>query len=223
LAFYRIIVVGIFHSTLKTESILKMKKRVKVLIIVLSVIVVLFAVFWGVFGDFIKHMQPYRRGVEYYSDGSYSKFGFGFTRYGKIASKYLPKYEDVSKNATDVEFVYCGDGIYSKTVFTVVAAKYDAQTYISKRDEILKTGSDFGVDGFIGETETRYHRLIEKKQIHNGDYMYYVVSCCDKDNSIMYYVLFDAIERSDMVGLSMYNHTFYNFYREFHVECMPAN
>lgn len=199
-----------------------MKSRRRNKLIIISAIAFVFILLWSVFGCWLEYLQPYRSGVEYYSDGSYSKFGFGLFRYGKIASEYLPKYEDVCENATEIDFVYSGGWGQTGTVDAWVALKYDEETYISKRDEILNMGEDFAEDLHIGQKEYRHHRLIKKDRIINGDYVYYVVSCCDKENSVMYAVMFDKKEYTSMGGLSIHSHPYYNFFRDFHTECISA-
>ncbi len=199
---------------------MKVRRRNKLIIILAITIVLIFL--WSIFDCWLEYLQPYKSGVEYYSDDSYSKFGFGFSRYGKIASKYLPKYEDVCGNATEIDFVYSGGWGYTSTVDTLVALKYDKETYILKRDQILQDGVDFGEDGHIGQKEYRHHRLINKERLINGDYVYYVVTCCDKENSIMYAVMFDKKEYTNMESLSIHSHPYYNFFRDFHAECMSS-
>lgn len=201
---------------------MKLRKIHKVIIILVSTFVILSTLFFCFFGDYLKYLQPYREGVEYYSDGSYSRFGFGLSKYGKIAAEYLPEYDEVAENAEDIQFVYSGGWGYSKTVDVFVAVKYDEEIYIAQRDEILSQGESFGEDFHIGEVESRHHRLIDKKQMSNGDYVYYVITCCDKDKSIMYSVMFDYREHKDMGSLSIHSHPYYNFFREFHTECMPS-
>lgn len=201
---------------------MKLRKSHKVIIISVSAFVILLTIFLCLFGDYLRYLQPYREGVEYYSDDSYSRFGFGFHRYGKIASEYLPAYDEVAENAKDIQFVYSGGWGYSKTVDVFVAVKYDEETYIIQRDKILSMGDDFGVDYHIGEVEYRHNRLIDKNRIFGGDYVYYVITCCDKDKSIMYSVMFDDLEHEDMGALSIHSHPYYNFFAEFHTECMPS-
>ena len=196
-------------------------RRCNKVIIILAITIVLI-LFWSILDCWLEYLQPYESGVEYYYDGSYSKFGFGLFRYGEIALEYLPKYEDVYENATEIDFVYSGGWGYTRTVDTWVALKYDKETYISKRDEILQMGVDFAEDGHIGQKEYRHHRLINKDRIINGDYVYYVVTCCDKENSIMYAVMFDKKEYTSMETLSIHSHPYYNFFRDFHTECIPS-
>ena len=42
------------------------------------------------------------RGANHYSEGDYKTFGHGFNRYGKIASEYLPEYDEAAEDATYV-------------------------------------------------------------------------------------------------------------------------
>ena len=83
-------------------------------------------------------------------------------------------------------------------------------------------GEDFGEDCHIGETESRYHRLIDKRKKANGEYVYYIISCCDKDRIITYSVMFDLEDHTDFSSLSIHSHPYDNFFRDFHIECMPS-
>ena len=201
---------------------MKLSKKSRMVVIVISAVIILLAILWASFGYWLKYLQPYRGDIKYYSDGSYSKFGFGFSRYGKISSDYLPKYDELAEDALDVQFMYCGGAGYTKTVDVIVAAKYDQETYIQKQQELLQMGTDFGADYHIGEIESRHHRLIDEGRMFNGDYVYYVITCCDKDRSVTYSVMFDHSAHKDMGKLSTHSHPYHNFFRDFHTECIPS-
>lgn len=185
--------------------------------IIISTLLLVFMLLYYFFPSF--HYEKHE-GVEYYIDASYSKMGFGFNRYGKIASKYLPAYDDVAENATFLNFIYHDGGmLLYKTVEIQVGARYDEATYISKRDEILKMGTDFGTDHMLINSNLRYYRLIDKKYRMNGEYVYYVISCCDRDNAITYMVLFDIHNYDRILFWDDQTMVFSEFWDELHVTC----
>lgn len=168
---------------------IKKSKIKNVLLIILSFLLIAFILLRYFFPSF--HSETYR-GVEYYKTESYIDFGIGFNRYGKIASEYLPKYSDISKNAKYIDFYYNDSyfGIHKYVVITM-GVRYDSDLYASKRDEILQIGKDFGDDYILKDKDFRHYRLIETKSRINGENLYYIISCSDIDNAIMYFVYID--------------------------------
>ena len=158
--------------------------------------------------------------IECYSMEEYRKFGVGFNRYGKIAATYLPKYEDVFEDSKNIEFLYSSGGAYDKTVDVIVNVEYEESAYLSKKEDMLQAGENFGEDMHIGELGSRHHRLMKKFRKLNGEYVYYIVSCCDKDMCITYSVMFDPEEYMDFSSLSIHSHPYYNCFRNIHVKCM---
>ena len=160
------------------------KSGVKKLVVVLLVIAFVFLLNRYFFPSF--HSEEHR-GIEYYNNNSYENFGFGLNRYGKIAMKYLPEYRYVSENSTYMDFYYKDSSIFCyEYVFIAVGVRYEKDTYVLKRDEIIKQSSDFGGD-FATDTKGR---LVSQKRRINGEMLYYVVEYSDADNAIMYWVVF---------------------------------
>ena len=167
----------------------KQSKKRTIFLIISSLILIAFIMLHYFFPSF--HYEIYK-GIEYYSNESYTDFGMGFNRYGKIASKYLPEYEKIAEDATYLDFSYYDSnfGIY-KYVFIGVGVRYDTEHYLAERDEILQMGTDFGQDELLSTYETRHYRLIEQEKRINGERLYYVIGCSDVDHAIMYLVYFD--------------------------------
>ena len=155
------------------EHKIKLSRTKKILLIMVSALLLTFILFHYFFPSF--HSE-FHEGVEYYRDGSYTKFGFGFNRYGKVASKYLPEYDDISKDASYMDFYYSDSyfGI-ARFVITAVGVRYDTERYEAIRSEILQTGTDFGSDGVGTLYKERSYRLMEQKTRANGEHLYYIV------------------------------------------------
>ena len=174
---------------------IKSSRKKTVLLILLAVVLIAFILLRYFFPSY--HHESHR-GIDYYKDGSYTRLGFGFNRYGKIASKYLPEYGDISEDAEYLDFYYLDSSsslhrIY-KNVFVAVGAKYDTEVYQSRRDEILKMGTNFGEKRLANAPEIiTYYRLIEAKTRINGEKLRYIISCSDTDNAIVYFVHFDNL------------------------------
>ena len=174
------------------------KSRGKIIfLIIFSFLLVVLIMFRYFFPSF--YHETYR-GVEYYKTESYVDFGIGFNRYGKIASKYLPRYNDICENAQYLDFYYKDSsfGIH-KYVIIAVGVRYESDIYSSKRDEILQIGTDFGEDYIVNNRDFRHYRLIETKSRINGEKLSYVVGCSDTDNAIMYFVYIDSDDYKDNV------------------------
>lgn len=165
------------------------KKFGTAILIVSSLLLITFILLRYFFPSF--HSETHR-GIEYYKTESYTDFGIGFNRYGKIASEYLPKYSDVSENSKYIDFYY-NDSSFGIHKYVVIAmgSRYDSDVYKSKRDEILNSGTPFGQDTILNNNESRHYRLIEAKTRINGERVYYIVGCSDMDCTIMYYVYID--------------------------------
>ncbi len=159
------------------------KRIFAVLLILLSVIMVNLYFFPS-----LLHSEEHR-GIEYYEDNSYERFGIGTNRYGKLASKYLPNYSEISKEAIYVDFCYKDSSIFNyEYVFVAVGVRYEEETYILKRDEIISQSSNFGERSTLDV----YGRLLSQKRRINGEMLYYVVEYSDTDKAIMHWLVFSS-------------------------------
>ena len=159
------------------------------------------------------HCEVYQ-GIEYYSSLAYKKFGIGFNHYGEKASKYLPLYQDVVHNSTYIDFIYSDSGMhFYKSVKICVGVRYDDETYEKERDKILSLGTDFMDDGLVSGIS---YRLIDKRKQINGEYLYFINSCSDKDNAVMYLVLFSTKNFDRMAECYEYTDVFDSFWHELH-------
>lgn len=69
------------------------------------------------------------------------------------------------------------------------------------------------------EVPLRHYRLIDKKHRANGEYVYYVISCCDRDNAIMYLVLFDTHNYDEVLFWDDQTMVFFEFWNDLHIGC----
>ena len=167
----------------------RVKKTVLIMFISVVVMIIIFALFYLLYFHPSYHSEEFR-GTEYYSDGSYLDFGYRGNKYGEIASAYLPGYLEVSREAVYVDFYYKDSTFMAKKYVVVcIGARYEETTYQEKLDDILLLGEDFGECNTYDELTIK-HRLISKKDRFNGEDMYYIISYCDEDKSIMYTAFF---------------------------------
>jgi hypothetical protein len=178
-------------------------KKHRALRIILSAVCILILICVLLDCFFPSFHSEIHRGIDYYSDGAYEKLGHGFNRYGRIASKYLPSYDEVSKDAEYIDFAYVDANHYViRNVAVCVGARYPEEIYTQKRDELLKQGVNIGSTAINGEVkgviiDDTECRLLERHKRVNGEYMYYVTECSDKDHSIMYVVFFSSLEHNE--------------------------
>ena len=166
------------------------------------------------------HVEQWQ-GESYYREEAYLSFGFGFNRYGKVASQYLPQYKTLSTQAKEIEFIYQDGGIYFHNVVCVcINVVYEEQNhYISARDNVLQSGEHFGYDRRAINNEYRNYVLINKERRMNGEYCYYIASCCDRDCSVMYLVLFDSHNHESALFLEDYTNFFDDYWKILHPLC----
>ena len=171
-----------------------MKKIFLVTLTLLSVIMVNIYFFPS-----LIHSEEHR-GLEYYKDYSYKRFGVGTNRYGKIASNYLPDYSEISKDATYIDFYYNDSSKFAyEYVFVAVGVRYDEKTYLLKKDEIISQSSDFGNSLPLDV----YGRLVSQKRRINGETLYYIVEYSDTDKAIMYWVVFSSDNHDKKANLDL--------------------
>ena len=163
------------------------------------------------------------RGDEHYSTGGYKTFGYGFNRYGKLASQYLPEYTDISEDATYLDFAYFDSNLYfTRYVAVCIGVRYPEKIYSQKRDAMLASGTNIGSTVMNGaEEDDTQNRLMATYKRLNGEHVYYIVECSDKDQAIMYMVFFSS-KNFDTDEYMMYwindvcNLTMTKFWNELH-------
>ena len=136
------------------------------------------------------------KNIEMYMDGSYAKIGFGFHDYGKVASQWLPKPDELPSGTTVSNFFFT-HGSFTLRMYGafVLSVQYqDRATYqkaceglFALEDEnVCKGFSPYGVD------EERYYRLVARKERINGENATYLITNCDLRQCIIYIVYFDT-------------------------------
>ena len=136
------------------------------------------------------------RGANHYSEGDYKTFGHGFNRYGKVASEYLPEYDEAAEDATYIDFAYFDSSLYlTRYVAVCVGVRYPEEIYSQKREELLASGTDIGSTVARGaEEDDTQNRLIATDKRLNGEHVYYIAECSDTDRAIMYMVFISSRE-----------------------------
>ena len=128
---------------MKVYAMLFKGKKHRALRIILSVVCVLILICILLDFSLPSFHSEIHRGIDYYSDNSYKRLGYGFNRYGRIASKYLPSYDEVLKDAEYIDFAYVDANHYVvRNVAVCVGARYPEEIYTQKRDELLKQGGE---------------------------------------------------------------------------------
>lgn len=125
---------------------------------------------------------PEYEGVGYYQDQEYADF-----RWGKEAARHLPAYEEL-EGATQVEFSYQDEFlmetlyIHTSTTFTLQVT-YDAERYAILKEEVCRDGEYFGQPWDPNDW------LLKKEKLPLGNYLYYIVTYSDEDQTLTYQVI----------------------------------
>ncbi|MBQ9151716.1 MAG: hypothetical protein IJX72_05650 [Clostridia bacterium] len=141
---------------------------------------------------------PEYEGVEYYKNQEYADF-----RWGKEASRHLPAYEEL-EGATHIEFFYDDQFlmetvyIHTSTTFTLQVS-YSAERYAVLKQEVCRDGEYFGTPWDPNDW------LLKKEKLPFGNYLYYIVTCSDEDQTLTYQVKildsYDHTSRTTFPGI----------------------
>ena len=199
------------------------KKKRRLIIVGCIVMVLLFCILLEFFLPSFHYEECC--GLDYYSDGEYKNLGYGFNRYGDIASEYLPKYEEIYDGSTYVDFSYIDSNNHMiRYVAVCVGVRYTEDIYLQKRDKLLNSGIDIGSTTYQqGKPFGTQNRLLAQNKRLNQEHLYYIVECTDIDNSIMYMVFFasknilfgsETLQTSHITAVFPF--TLFDFWRNLH-------
>ena len=121
-------------------------------------------------------------GVEYYQNQAYTDF-----RWGKEAGRHLPDYEEL-EGSTHIAFSYNDEFlmetlyVHTSTTFTLQVT-YDAGRYAALKEEVHRGGEYFGTAWDPNDW------LLSKEKLPFGNYLYYIVTCSDEEQTLTYQVI----------------------------------
>ncbi|MBQ9777576.1 MAG: hypothetical protein IJW22_01500 [Clostridia bacterium] len=169
------------------------------------------------------------KNIEMYMDGSYAKIGFGFHDYGKVASQWLPKPDELPSGATVLSFFFMHGSFIYRTygAFVLITQYQDEATYQKLREELLTVEDESDLTQTSHEGEDYYYRVMARQKRINGENATYLMSNCDLNQRIIHIVYFDTyVKEAEEWGwdargvLSDMSYPFELFYfDEIHPDC----